>query len=66
MNVDVRVCNLPGILAGLIVLSVTEVRKFLLSYKELLDYNFPEVFGGLMCIIVIPGYGLVLATMFIT
>lgn len=61
---DVRVYNLPRIAAGLIAFPITEARKVLLGYRELLDHDFPEAFGGLMGLMVIPGLGAVLMMMF--
>jgi len=63
-SLDVRVYSLPRMLAGLIIFPIAEARKVLVGYKELLDHDFPEAFGGLMGVMMIPGLGTVLAVMF--
>ena len=63
LALDVRVHSLPKMLAGLIAFPVVEARKVLLSYGELLNEEFPDAFGGLMGLMVIPDMGSVLMMM---
>lgn len=63
-GMDIKVYSLPKILAGLIAFPIAEAKKVLLGYDELLNRDFPEAFGGLMGIMVIPGLGTVLMMMF--
>lgn len=63
-SLKIKVYPLPEILAGMIVFPVSEAKKVLLGYQNLLDGNFPDVYEGDMVLVNLPGAGKVLVFLF--
>jgi hypothetical protein len=64
VSMDIRVHELPTMLAGLVIFPIAEAKKILLDYGELLKTDFPDAYGGLMGLLAIPTLGTVLMMMF--
>jgi hypothetical protein len=64
VSMDIKVYELPTMLAGLIIFPIVEVKKILIDYSHLLKTDFPEAYGGVMGLLAIPNLGTVLMMMF--
>jgi hypothetical protein len=64
VSMDIQVHELPTMLAGLVIFPITEAKRILLDYGQLLETDFPDAYGGLMGLLAIPNLGTVLMMMF--